>query len=247
MEDWCIYLKHRTSQVRFTAETLVGYDLAVLVYWGISVYFCIAEAILIWRLYVLYNQSKPLLYVLSGLFLLIVALAIGTDIYLYSRPSAFSVIEIVTPVAKYCTISFNIGPMLAIYTSIPVICYDVFLMVLAAAVLMKHLKERREVKMRPNVYVIMIVRYHIIYFVLNLTNQILQVILWTHIPLQVLSLSELFMDTIPFILAPRFIISIWDKHAHEECAQISTMFEDCVCWTSPPTSEGKEMDSPITV
>jgi hypothetical protein len=65
--------------------------------------------------------------------------------------------------------------------------------------------------------------------------------------LQVMSLSELFIDTAPFILAPRFIISIWDMHAHEECVQISTMFEDCVCWASTPTFEGKETDSPITV
>jgi hypothetical protein len=46
--------------------------------------------ILIWRLYAIYDCSKRLLYVLLGLFLPIVALLIGTDIYLWSRPSAFS-------------------------------------------------------------------------------------------------------------------------------------------------------------
>ncbi|OAX32625.1 hypothetical protein K503DRAFT_593199 [Rhizopogon vinicolor AM-OR11-026] len=137
--------------------------------------------------------------------------------------------------------------MPAIYTSIPVVCYDIFLVVLAAAVLVKHLKERRTIRQRPNTYIITIVRCHIIYFVLNLTNQILLVILWAHIPTPAMSLSELFNDTAPFILAPRLIISIWDTHAHSECAHVSTTFEDCVCWTSPQISEEHEMDFQITV
>jgi hypothetical protein len=86
---------------------VIGYDILVVLEWGASIYFCFAEgkscsqhlsvrtdfsstAILIWRLYALCNQSKLLLYVLVGSFLPIVAVLIGTDIYLYSRPHAFS-------------------------------------------------------------------------------------------------------------------------------------------------------------
>jgi hypothetical protein len=80
-----------------------------MIEWGFSVYFFFAEgkpftaddqsscgtyfassAILIWRLYALYNQSKRILCVLLGLFLPIVALSIGADTYLYSRRKAFS-------------------------------------------------------------------------------------------------------------------------------------------------------------
>ncbi|KAJ8582963.1 hypothetical protein M405DRAFT_535957 [Rhizopogon salebrosus TDB-379] len=187
----------------------VSYALAVLMEWGFSVYFWFAEVILIWRLCALYNQSKRLLYVLLATLLPIVALEIGTDIYLY------------------CKASFKLGPMTAIYTSIPIICYDIFLVVLAVVILVKHLKERRSIRVRPNTYVIMIVRYHIIYFVLNLTNQILLVVLWANIPAPAISLSELFVSSAPFILAPRLIISIWDTHTHNECAFVSTTFEDC--------------------
>ncbi|KAG1812798.1 uncharacterized protein BJ212DRAFT_432703 [Suillus subaureus] len=223
----------------------VSYGLLVLIEWGFSVYFCFAEAILIWRLYALCNQSKLLLYVLVGLFLPIVALSIGTDIYLYSRSNVFSVKEIITPHAKYCTLSYNIGPMPAIYTSIPIVCYDVLLVILAVAILVKHLKERRDFRMRANTYMVMIVRYHIMYFALNLTNQILLVILWAHIPTSAMSLSELFNDTAPFILAPRLIISIWDTHAQDDCVEVSKLFEDCTCWTSPSRSERHEMDSVV--
>lgn len=64
-----------------------------------------------------------------------------------------------------------------------------------------------------------------------------------------MSLSELFNDTAPFILAPRLILSIWDTHAHDKCVYVNTTFADCVCWTSLPTAEFKvqEMDSQITV
>lgn len=92
---------------------------------------------------------------------------------------------------------------------------------------------------------VMIVRYHIMYFVLNLTNQILLVILWAHIPTSAMSLSELFNDTAPFILAPRLIISIWDTHANDNCVELSTTFEDCACWTSPLRFEQHEMDSVV--
>jgi hypothetical protein len=76
--------------------------------------------------------------------------------------------------------------------------------VLAAVILVKHLKEWRTVRLRPNAYVMMIVRNHIIYFVRklsfrvlrlvvlksiyrlarNLTNQILLVVLWADTPLK---------------------------------------------------------------
>ncbi|KAG1771080.1 hypothetical protein EV702DRAFT_1202113 [Suillus placidus] len=202
-----------------------------------------SAAILIWRLYAISNQSKRLLYILVGLFLPIVALSIGTDIYLYSRRSVYSVIEIITPNAKYCTLSLNIGLMIAVYTSIPIVCYDILLVVLAAVILTRHLKERRQVRMKANSYMVMVFRYHILYFVLNLTNQILMVILWAHLPTPVMSLSEVFIDTAPFILAPRLIISIWDTHAHDDCVEVSTTFEDCVCFTSPMRFEQHEMDT----
>jgi hypothetical protein len=50
----------------------------------------VSAVILIWRLYALCNQSKLVLHVLVGLFVPIVALSIGTDIYLYSRRNVFS-------------------------------------------------------------------------------------------------------------------------------------------------------------
>ncbi|KAG1719312.1 uncharacterized protein EDB91DRAFT_475120 [Suillus paluster] len=221
----------------------VSYPLLVLMQWSFSAYFCLAEVILIWRLYALYNQSKRLLYVLLGLFLPIVALYIGMDIYLYSRPSVFSVQEIITPNFVYCAGSFHMGPMPAIYGSIPIICFDIFLVVLAAAILVKHMKDRREMRMRPNVYMLMIVRYHIIYFVLNLTSQIFTAILWANLSDLVFGIVVTFNDIAPFIIAPRLIVSIWDRHANDKCVYVSTTFEDCVCWTSPPKFEQYEMGS----
>lgn len=220
------------------------YGIFLFFQWGFSVYFCLAEVILIWRLYALYNQSKPLLYILVGLFLPIVALYIAVDAFLWSRPSALSMQEIViTPDIKYCTTSFHIGPMPAIYASIPVICYDIFLVVLAIAALAKHLKERKELSMRPNAYVVIIVRYHVLYFVLNLACQIFMAILWADLPMTVMGFVMLFNATAPFIIVPRLIISIWETHANDNCVHVSTTFEDCVCWTSPPILEQHEMDS----
>ncbi|KAG1806991.1 uncharacterized protein BJ212DRAFT_1485856 [Suillus subaureus] len=153
--------------LRLTSGLVVSYSMFLFVQWGFSVYLCLAKVILIWRLYALCNQSKRILYISLGLFLPIVVLYIAVDIFLWSRPSAISMQEItITPNVKYCTYFFHVGPMPAVYAAIPVICYDIFLVVLAIAVLVKHLKERKELKIKPNAYIVMIVRYHVIYFVL---------------------------------------------------------------------------------
>jgi hypothetical protein len=220
------------------------YGIFLLMQWSYSVYFCLAEVVLIWRLYALHNQSKPILYILVGLFLPIVPLYIAVDIFLWSRPSAISMQEIIiTPDIKYCTASFHVGPMPAIYASIPVVCYDIFLVVLALAALWKHLKDRTELSMKPNAYVVMIVRYHVIYFVLNLASQIFMAILWAGLSTVAMYLTLLFNDTAPFIIVPRLIINIWETHANDDCVHVSTTFEDCVCWTSPPALEQHEMNS----
>ncbi|KAG2752300.1 hypothetical protein P692DRAFT_20724001 [Suillus brevipes Sb2] len=256
----------RLTQIQpYVRISCYSYGMFVFMQWGFSAYFCLAEGksylhilcdtfaltdfafavILIWRLYVLY-QSKLILYILLGSFLPIVALYIAMDIFLWSRPSSLSVQEIIiTPGIKYCTAFFHMGPMPAVYASIPVICFDIFLVVLAVAVLGKHLKERKELKMKPNTYVVMIVRYHIIYFVLNLASQIFIAMLWAHLPTIVLTFILLFKDTAPLIVVPRFIISIWDTHANDNCINVSTTFEDCVCWTSPPKIEQPETDSRV--
>lgn len=85
------------------------YGLAVFMEWGYSAYSCIAEGILIWRLYAVYNCSKLLLRVLLGLFIPVVVVTIATDVFLYSRPEVFSVQEIMTANAKYCTFFFQGG------------------------------------------------------------------------------------------------------------------------------------------
>ncbi|KAG2122933.1 hypothetical protein DEU56DRAFT_67947 [Suillus clintonianus] len=228
----------------FYIPAAVSHIIFLIMQWGWSLYFCLAEVLLIWRLYALYNQSKPILYVLLGLFLPVIALYIAMDIFLWSRPSAVSTDEIIiTPNIKYCTATFHIGPMPAIYASIPILCYDVLLVILAIVALGKHLKERKELKIRPSIYVVMIVRHHIMYFVINLACQIVIVVLWTGLQAVARNLVLLFKDTAPFIIMPRLIISIWDMHANENCIHVSTTFEDCVCWTSPPSFEQHEMNS----
>ncbi|KAG1867244.1 hypothetical protein DFJ58DRAFT_742948 [Suillus subalutaceus] len=178
-----------------------------------------------------------------GFLLPVVALYVVMDAFLWSRPSALSVQEVMlTPNVTMCTTIHHIGPMPAIYFSIPIICYDILLVVLAIAVLGKHLKERKEARLKPNTYLVMIVRYHVIYFVLNLASQAIMAILWAHTPIVVLKLVLLYKDTAPLIIVPRFIISIWDTHANDKFVHNSVAFEECVCWTSPPQLEQSEID-----
>ncbi|KAG1823118.1 hypothetical protein EV424DRAFT_1397808 [Suillus variegatus] len=96
--------------------------------------------------------------------------------------------------------------------------------------------------MKPNTYIVLIVRYHVIYFVLNLAVQIFSAVLWANLSTEVMNIILLFSDTAPFIIVPRLIISIWETHANDSCVHVSTTFENCVCWTSPRPLEQHEME-----
>lgn len=61
-----------------------------------------------------------------------------------------------------------------------------------------------------------------------------------------MNISELINSTVPYILAPRLTISIWDTHAHRNCVYVSTTFEDCGCWASPGVPEQHEMNTTST-
>ncbi|KAG1853359.1 hypothetical protein F4604DRAFT_1686358 [Suillus subluteus] len=183
-------------------------------------------------------------------------LAEAMDIFLWSRPSAISVQEIaITPDIKYCTAVFHTGPMTAIYASIPVICHDILMVIIAVIALVKHLRERKELRMKPNSYVVMIVQYHVIYFVLNSASQMIMAMLWAdlskdllqsrHAQTVAINLVPLFNDTAPFIVAPCLIISIWDTHANDNCVNVSATLEDCVGWTSPARLEQHKMDPSV--
>ncbi|KAG1734097.1 uncharacterized protein EDB91DRAFT_1084234 [Suillus paluster] len=201
------------------------------------------ESLRVYRLQLkLFAHRYPLIVLIQWSYSAYSCLAEGMDIFLYSRPSVFSVKEIVTENFKYCAVSFNIGPMPAIYATIPVISFDIFLAVLAVAIVVKHMKERKEVRMRPNTYVLMIVRYHILYFVLNLTSQIFMAMFWANLPTAVSYLLFLFADSAPYIIAPRLMISIWDTHANDSCVHVSTAFADCVCWAPSLRFDEHEMD-----
>lgn len=85
---------------------------------------------------------------------------------LWPDPWLVAVQEIITANAKYCTFFFKAGPLPVTYLSIPMVCYDILLVILAAAKLVKHLKERKEINVRPNRYIFIIVRLHTLCFVL---------------------------------------------------------------------------------
>ncbi|KAG1857396.1 hypothetical protein DFJ58DRAFT_331170 [Suillus subalutaceus] len=126
------------------------------------------------------------------------------------------------------------------------VCFDIVLVILAAARLAKHTEERKKMKVRPNASISMIVRLHIMCFVLNLLSQIFLVMMWAQISVQVMNLAELFNSVVPYVVAPRFIISIWDTHAYDKCVYVSKAFEDCGCWTSQRMAfEEHEMYSEI--
>jgi hypothetical protein len=57
------------------------------------------------------------------------------------------------------------------------ISFDVLLVILAAAKLGNHIKERKELKMKPNSSISMIVRLHIVCFVLQVPLPLIQYVL----------------------------------------------------------------------
>ncbi|KAH7920648.1 hypothetical protein BV22DRAFT_1132920 [Leucogyrophana mollusca] len=188
-----------------------------------------SPAIMVLRIFAMYNQSKIILGVLLVFFVPTVVSMIVIIAKLFNGKSVVTAFDLLG--TNYCaqvSSSSRAQTLLFVHLTIPRICFDVLLVVLAVGRLVKNVVDNRVLGgWQPNVYLRMLARDSTVYFLLNLAFTLIEIIgLLSTIPVSspitpmgsrvsksndiqasCLWLASCFNVTVPFMLAPHLIIS----------------------------------------
>ncbi|KIJ64954.1 hypothetical protein HYDPIDRAFT_28298 [Hydnomerulius pinastri MD-312] len=200
--------------------------------WGYVIFLCISDFVMILRVYAMYNRSKLTLGIILGLYIpAVIAVFVCTAVYfnpethllgmLASRdPSplpmtfAVSVVSVADAgTSQICTQSLT-PPSL--YLNVTRIVLGAVLCVLVVVRFIQHSSEihRTLGQWRSNRYMKLLVRESVLFFTVNLFSNILSlcvsVLADQDAPLVVLTALTEFL---PYLLAPRLIISMRAFHA----------------------------------
>ncbi|KAH7919995.1 hypothetical protein BV22DRAFT_1133426 [Leucogyrophana mollusca] len=168
-----------------------------------------SAAIMVLRVFAMYNQSKIILGVLLLFFVPTVVATIVLIVKFLNISSAKSDVIVFDLLGtSYCA-QLSSRSLLAIYLTIPRICFDVLLVVLAVGRNVKDAMDSRVLgKWQPNVYLQILARDSIMYFLLHLVLTIIERTLPpTMFPTWYQYIGIAISDTVPFMLAPHLIIS----------------------------------------
>ncbi|KAH7920560.1 hypothetical protein BV22DRAFT_1132978 [Leucogyrophana mollusca] len=192
-----------------------GFDIGI----GFYLFFEVGFYAIIWasaaivslRVCAMYSQSK---IIMGMLLLFFVPTIVGTIVLVAKFYDISSAKADVTALdllgTNYCTQALLPTPLLLpVYLTIPRVCFDVLLVVLAVGRLVKDAVDNRVLgKWQPNVYLRMLARDSIMYFLLNLAFTLIEITqpfsTWS-IWAQYTGLA--IVDTVPFMVAPHLIIS----------------------------------------
>ncbi|KAH7928857.1 hypothetical protein BV22DRAFT_1126216 [Leucogyrophana mollusca] len=210
-----------TNSALLTSEGFyLGTALLQFTEWGSYVFIWAAEGVMIMRVYAMYTRSRVILSLLMLFFVATVAASIVLAVNYYS-PKILIVTEVDLIGTDYCVQSPPaIGSILYIHLTIPRVCLDVLLLALAIGRLVKNALEMHNIlgKWRLNVYLRMLVRDSVIYFILNLFYIAFAMAApyLVDLPLGVQYIGIAFCNIAPFMLAPHLIVSFRHYHATSE-------------------------------
>ncbi|KAH7919993.1 hypothetical protein BV22DRAFT_1133425 [Leucogyrophana mollusca] len=197
---------------------------------GSYVIIWMSAAVMVLRIFAMYNRSKVILSVLLLFFVPSVVTTLVIMAKFFNISSAKSdVIAFDVLGTNYCAqVSLSRAQSLMfIHLTIPRICFDVLLVVLAVGRLVKEAVHNRvSGKWQPNVYLRMLARDSTVYFILNLAFTIVDLTLslavfpvsnptapidsrvpkYGDIQILVQYVAITIIDTVPFMLVPHLII-----------------------------------------
>ncbi|KIJ61609.1 hypothetical protein HYDPIDRAFT_189505 [Hydnomerulius pinastri MD-312] len=194
------------------------------------VFSAVANLVMILRVFAMYNRSRLVL----GILLIISILHDMTAIvYLgvYGNPSrSLSVTEIEVGDTLLCSLASTVGQKVNSLFYIPGIVLGVLLCTFALVQFARHSLEMHKAlgKWQPNRYMTLLVQEGVLYFVValyfNIVNLVLLVapVSW-YVGDTLLVLSTL-SDIVPYVLAPRLIISMREFHSHVVGEHIDSAF-----------------------
>ncbi|KIJ64809.1 hypothetical protein HYDPIDRAFT_28171 [Hydnomerulius pinastri MD-312] len=171
--------------------------------------------VMILRVYAMYNRSRLVLWGLLALYIPSVILFFVFDGIYYNPQTVLQVADVEIVDVSFCNAPSNIGPDLALYLSIPRLMLSVLLCVLAGVQFIRNSLEMHAAlgKWRSKRYMNLLVRESILYFLVNLITNVVELIPG-NLPEVAEDLLGSFTETIPFVLGPRLILGVREFHSH---------------------------------
>ncbi|KIJ07486.1 hypothetical protein PAXINDRAFT_19328 [Paxillus involutus ATCC 200175] len=177
--------------------------------WGGFIYFAVTNAIMIFRVAVMFNHPKRTTYMLSFLYLLVIIEAFIINFLSAGLYSGITISSVTLVDDTLCEIQRGRSIMLAIYGGIPGGLFDLIILALSVYRFAVHSIEtkKRLGRTKVNVYMRLLFDHSVLYFVLNLASKALDDGTGFSSSTWYVALANLYGSTVPYVPFPRLVLS----------------------------------------
>ncbi|KAF8843543.1 hypothetical protein BDN67DRAFT_964367 [Paxillus ammoniavirescens] len=195
----------------------------VVMEWMFPIFLGVADLLMILRVYAMYSRSKIILAILLAIYVPTTVLCIVAAI-MYNNPNVTTTVTTTeAAVFTFCVATYDTTSLFGTYTAIPRLILGVILCTLAVAQFVRQsLDMYKAIKQwQPNRYLELLTRESVLYFIAYLVYNAAYLvgnIGTAHIILGVAA------SLLPYILAPRFILSVREACSHTVWEDVDTGF-----------------------
>ncbi|KAG6377332.1 hypothetical protein JVT61DRAFT_15122 [Boletus reticuloceps] len=162
----------------------VSYMSSLILQWTRLIYIIVADVIMILRVSVMFTQPERIRRILFFLYAIVTVNTIVFSAIWYGPHSGFSVQPVVINAedGTACRAAYVRSEIPSAYDGIPRGLFDILLLALAIYRFTKHCIETRSMmgRQKVNKYMMLLLEHSVLYFVLNFTNEALEV--GTYVP-----------------------------------------------------------------
>jgi len=183
--------------------------------WAFFVYHAMAKGIMILRASAMFKCPRRVIYILSFIYLLVLIEVFVVN-FLFDGPRnvrGFRISPVTVPIINvtFCGAQVGRSPMFLLYSFIPGVLYDLFLLSLALYGFAVHLRDTRENQGRTgvNVYMRLLFEHSILYFFFSFAYNGLSegLLVSPSAPMTYAVVATLYCNSALFILYPRLVLS----------------------------------------
>ncbi|KAF8434802.1 hypothetical protein L210DRAFT_3762950 [Boletus edulis BED1] len=197
-------------------QVSIVFDLVSI--WGSIVFLFAADVVMIMRVYVMWNRSRIILWILLFIYVVQTITSVFADGF-YQYPNDHSSVTIGHLASfSFCNVSADVPLALNMLQLVPRLALAATLVILAVTQTLKQSVVMYKAKQwQLNRYMQLLVRDGIIYFIMNVLFQITSMLAFSPNLTAIMLYISTFVYVFFFALVPRFIISIrelYDRDAH---------------------------------
>ncbi|KAF8119661.1 hypothetical protein EV363DRAFT_1440672 [Boletus edulis] len=187
--------------------------------WGYVVFLSTADLLMILRVYAMWNRSRTILYILLLIFMIQTIITVVVDGNYEDSNITVTIIHVLD--FSFCNAFYSNASVLSpVYYITPRLVLGALLAILAVFQTLKQSFEiYKATKLwQPNRYMKKLVKDGILYFIVNVLYQTVNILNFTGFPLiNTLVFLEVFVAVVFYTVIPRFVISIrelYDRDIH---------------------------------